>query len=68
MLALILTKVSDFEALLSASRYVLALFPGFIVLGRLGASRAWVHRLIVYPSIVGLLYLTGQFVIWGWVA
>ncbi|OGO70176.1 MAG: hypothetical protein A2Z37_12130 [Chloroflexi bacterium RBG_19FT_COMBO_62_14] len=68
MLALILTKVSDFEALLSVSRYVLALFPGFIVLGRLGASRAWVHRLIVYPSIVGLLYLTGQFVIWGWVA
>jgi len=67
MLALILSKVSDFEALLSVSRYVLALFPGFIVLGRLGASRAWVHRLIVYPSIVGLLYLMGQFVIWGWV-
>ena len=68
MLALILSKVSDFEALLSVSRYVLALFPGFIVLGRLGASRPWVHRLIVYPSIVGLLFLTGQFVIWGWVA
>jgi hypothetical protein len=67
MLLLILSKASDFEALLSLSRYVLALFPGFVVLGRLGASKAWVHRLILYPSIAGLLFLTGQFVIWGWV-
>lgn len=68
MLALILSKVSDFEALLSVSRYVLAVFPGFIVLGRLGSSRPWLHRLILYPSLAGLLYLTGQFVVWGWVA
>ncbi len=67
MLVLILSKASDFEALLSLSRYVLALFPAFIVLGRLGASRAWIHRLILYPSIAGLLFLSGQFVIWGWV-
>jgi hypothetical protein len=67
MLALILSKASDFEALLSFSRYVLALFPSFIVLGRLGASNTWIHRLILYPSIAGLLFLTGQFVIWGWV-
>jgi Gpi18-like mannosyltransferase len=67
MLVLILSKASDFEALLSLSRYVLALFPAFIVLGRLGASKTWMHRLILYPSIAGLLFLTGQFVIWGWV-
>jgi hypothetical protein len=67
MLALILSKASDFEALLSLSRYVLALFPSFIVLGRLGSSNTWIHRLILYPSIAGLLFLTGQFVIWGWV-
>jgi hypothetical protein len=67
MFLLILSKASDFEALLSLSRYVLALFPAFIVLGRLGASKAWIHRLILYPSVAGLLFLTGQFVIWGWV-
>lgn len=68
MLMLILSKVSDFEALLSVSRYVLALFPGFIVLGRLGSSKPWLHRLITYPSLAGILFLTGQFVLWGWVA
>jgi hypothetical protein len=67
MLLLVLSKVGDFEALLSLSRYVIALFPCFVVLGRLGASRGWVHRLILYPSLAGLLFLTGQFVIWGWV-
>jgi hypothetical protein len=59
--------VSEFEALLSVSRYILALFPAFIVLGRIGSSKPWLHRLILYPSIAGLLFLTGQFVLWGWV-
>ena len=68
MLALVLSKVSDFGALVSMSRYVLAIFPGFMVLGRLGSSRPWLHRLIFYPSIAGLMYFTGQFVIWGWAA
>jgi hypothetical protein len=67
MLILILSKVSEFEALLSVSRYILALFPAFIVLGRIGSSKPWLHRLILYPSIAGLLFLTGQFVLWGWV-
>jgi Gpi18-like mannosyltransferase len=68
MLMLILSKSSDFEALVSMSRYVLAIFPGFMALGRLGSSKPWVHRLILYPSIAGLMYATGQFVIWGWIA
>jgi hypothetical protein len=65
-LFLLLAKTADIQPLLSFSRYVLSLFPAFIVLGQLGANR-WVHRAILYPSWFGLLYLSGQFAIWGWV-
>jgi hypothetical protein len=66
MLAGVLTKTAPVQPLLSVSRYVLALFPAFILLGRWGRN-PWVNRAIVYPSMALLLLFTGEFVIWGWV-
>ena len=62
-----LTKVSAVQPLLSGSRYVLVLFPGFVVLAKWGWQNAWVHRLIVYLSAALLIFFAGQFAIWGWV-
>jgi hypothetical protein len=38
-----------------------------MILGLWGRN-PWVHRLIVYPSLLLLLILTGIFAAWGWVA
>ncbi len=63
----ILSKTGFPQPLESASRLVLPLFPGFMVLGVWGRN-PWIHRLIVYPSLLWLLILTGLFAAWGWVA
>jgi hypothetical protein len=31
------------------------------------ARAAWVNRLIFYLSLLGLLFFSAQFAIWGWV-
>jgi hypothetical protein len=67
MLMVILSKVGDIQPLLSVPRYMLAIFPAFIILGRAGKDPL-VNRIILYSSWLGLLYFCGQFVIWGWVA
>lgn len=54
------------RALLSVSRHVLVLFPGFMVMGMAGRDRR-VHRLILYPSIALYLFLMGSFFMWGYV-
>jgi len=64
---LLLWRRTTAQPLVSMSRYVLTLFPAFIIWGRWGEN-PWVNRLIVYPSIALLIYLCGQFAIWGWVA
>jgi hypothetical protein len=66
-LVLLTLRVVETQPLNSLSRYVLGLFPAFIFLGIAGRSPI-VNRLIVYPSIALLIYLCGQFAIWGWVA
>lgn len=53
------------RALLSVSRHVLVLFPGFMVMGIAGQARR-VHRLILYPSIALYLFLMGLFFMWGY--
>lgn len=63
----LLWRRTTVQPLVSMSRYVLTLFPAFIIWGRWGRN-PWVNRLIVYPSLALLIYLCGQFVIWGWVA
>jgi len=67
MLAGMLVKVGPVQPLLSLSRYVLVLFPGFILLARAGARSAWWNRAVVYPCVALSVFLLGQFVLWGWV-
>jgi hypothetical protein len=66
-LAGLLTKTADVQPLLAVSRYVLVLFPGFMLLAKLGTRSAWWHRAIAYPSLALLVFFAGQFVLWGWV-
>jgi len=65
-MALYLFRIAAIYPLLSNSRYVLALFPVFMLASKWG-EKPWINRLILYPSWIGLLYLAGQFAIWGWV-
>lgn len=65
-LAPLLVRSAGSQPLLGTARYVLALFPAFFVMAE-WAERPWRRRLIVYGSGAGLLYLSGQFAIWGWV-
>lgn len=67
LLLFIFLPTSHFKPLFSFSRYVLAFFPTFMLLGEAGRN-PWINRLIVYPSIGLYLYFSGQFFIWGWVA
>jgi hypothetical protein len=66
-LCTLMVRRTTLQPLVSMSRYVLVLFPAFMLWGRWGRN-PWVQRLIVYPSVALLLYLCGQFAMWGWVA
>ena len=67
MLLFMLLPTSELKPLYSFSRYALAFFPTFMVLGAAGRN-PWINRLILYPSVALFLYFSGQFFIWGWVA
>jgi Mannosyltransferase (PIG-V) len=67
MFLLPLFRISAGQPFVSMSRYVLVLFPVFILLGKWGA-KSWVNRLILYPSFLGALFFSAQFWMWGWVA
>lgn len=63
---LYLTRIAETYPLLSMTRYVLALFPAFLILPRYGQNPI-IHRIIIYIFIFGLLFFSAQFAIWGWV-
>lgn len=65
-MALYLTRIADVYPLLSMARYVLALFPAFLILARYGENPI-IQRVIVYLFILGTLFLSAQFALWGWV-
>ncbi|MCB9423267.1 MAG: hypothetical protein H6667_25950 [Ardenticatenaceae bacterium] len=67
LLFMLLPASENFKPLYSFSRYALAFFPTFMLLGVAG-ERPWLNRLILYPSIILYLYFSGQFFLWGWVA
>lgn len=67
MLLFMFLPSSELKPLYSFSRYALAFFPTFMVLGAVGRN-PWINRLILYSSIALYLYFSGQFFIWGWVA
>jgi hypothetical protein len=63
---LYLIRTSTIQPLLSIDRYVLVFFPAFMVMGSWG-KEIGINRLVLYSSWIGMLYLSGQFAIWGWV-
>lgn len=65
-LGLYLVREAGVQPLIGTPRYVLIMLPAFIVLGSMGRN-PWVNRLILYPSLALLLFMAGQFAIWGWV-
>lgn len=67
LLLFILLPTSDLKPLFSFSRYTLAFFPTFMIISRV-TTTPWRERVVVYPSVALLLYFSGQFFLWGWVA
>jgi hypothetical protein len=65
-LLLHLTWKAGDSPLSGMSRYVLSLFPAFFVLAEFG-EKPWMHRAILYSFWGGMLFMLGQFAIWGWV-
>ena len=65
-MALYLTRIADVYPLLSMARYVLALFPAFLIMPPYGEHPV-LRRVIIYISILGTLFLSAQFAVWGWV-
>jgi hypothetical protein len=59
-------RLVEMQPLNSMSRYALTLFPIFVLLG-VWSKSGWVQRAIVYPSFALALYLSAQFLMWGWV-
>ncbi|MCP4426632.1 MAG: hypothetical protein GY803_19230 [Chloroflexi bacterium] len=64
---MLLPTSENYKPLFSFSRYALAFFPAFMLLGLVG-KRPWLNRLILYSSLILYLYFSGQFFLWGWVA
>lgn len=67
MLLAPMLRMTTTQPLVSMTRYALAVFPMFIVLAIWGKN-PWVNRLILYISLLLQLYLSAQFILWGWVA
>jgi hypothetical protein len=62
-----LLQPSEVHALMSMPRFVLVLFPLFIVLGMLLRPR-WIRVPAVIVSVTLLVLLTTQFALWYWVS
>jgi hypothetical protein len=67
LLFFMLLPASFHKPLYSFARYTLAFFPTFMIMAD-AAENPWINRLVIYPSVALLLYLSGQFFVWGWVA
>ncbi|TES91811.1 MAG: hypothetical protein E3J88_01925 [Anaerolineales bacterium] len=67
LLAISVLKVTNYGLLESVSRYVLPIFPGFLVLADWGKNR-WFHRVWTVLTLALLLLLASIFFTWGWVA
>ena len=66
LMLLFVMRLGSPQPLVSMARYVLEIFPAFLLLAAWGRS-PWVNRLVLYPSLLGLLFFSAQFAIWGWV-
>lgn len=59
--------VGDFDPFISASRYLLAAFPAFILLGRWTRQHTWLHMLIMSGGFMLQGVLAGFFLMGGWI-
>lgn len=66
LLLLFLSRIGSPQPLVGMARYVLEIFPAFLLLS-LWARNPWLNRLVLYLSWLGLLFFSAQFAIWGWV-
>ena len=66
LMLLFLARLGSPQPLVSMARYVIEIFPAFLVLAAWG-RRPGINRLILYLSWLGLLFFSAQFAIWGWV-
>ena len=62
-----LFRMTTMQPLVSMLRYVLVLFPVFM-LWALWGKNVWVNRAVIYVSFPLSLYFSAQFWLWGWVA
>lgn len=67
LLFMLLPASANYKPLYSFSRYALAFFPAFMLLG-LAGKRPSINRLVLYPALALYLYFSAQFFVWGWVA
>jgi hypothetical protein len=66
MLALYLARMGTIHPLYAMTRYVLVLFPAFILLGSWGRN-PWINRAVLYLSWPLLFFMSGVFALWGWI-
>jgi hypothetical protein len=55
-------------SLMSMPRFVLVIFPLFILMALLVQGRGWLDKTITYTSLVFLGLFLSKFVVWTWVA
>ena len=67
MVVMVLTTIRDGDIFMSASRYVLPIFPGYLMLAEWGEKR-WFRIIWLLLSLLLMLLLSGRFINWGWVA
>jgi hypothetical protein len=66
LMLLFVTCLGSPQPLVSMARYVLEIFPAFLLLVVWG-RQVWVNRLVLHLSLLGLLFFSAQFAMWGWV-
>lgn len=59
-------RMTTTQPLVSMVRYVLVLFPVFVAWALWGQN-GWVNRVVIYVGFPLALFLSAQFVMWGWV-
>ena len=66
LMLLFVVRLGSPQPLVSMARYVLEIFPAYLLLAIWGRS-VWVNRLVLSLSLLGLLFFSAQFAMWGWV-
>ncbi len=66
MFAAPIFRMTTTQPLVSMVRYVIVLYPAFVLWGIWGKN-SWCNRALIYTSFPLALYLSAQFILWGWV-